>query len=66
MAQGNIDLRQYAKAKSVYLWQIADAVGVSEPTITRRFRREMTPEKKKEIRGIIDRLATEGDHGENG
>ena len=57
MERANKDVRQYAKGKEVFLWQIANALGVSEPTVTRMFRTEMTPEKKAEIRAIIDRVA---------
>lgn len=57
MERANKDVRQYAKGKEVFLWQIANAMGVSEPTVTRMFRTEMTPEKKAEIRAIIDRVA---------
>lgn len=57
MERANKDVRQYAKEKEVFLWQIANAMGVSEPTVTRMFRTEMMPEKKAEIRAIIDRVA---------
>ena len=57
MERANKDVRQYAKEKEVFLWQIANTLGVSEPTVTRMFRTEMTPEKKAEITAIIDRLA---------
>lgn len=53
----NQDIRSYAKAKGVKLWQIADVKGVSEPTITRLLRRELPEAEKAEIIRIIDELA---------
>jgi len=41
------------------LWQIAQALGVSEPTITRKLRNELSPDEKDEFIQIIDRLAAE-------
>lgn len=53
----NKDLRAYAKAKGVYFWQIAKAIGISEPTMTRRMREELAPETKQNYINIIDELA---------
>lgn len=43
----NYDLRTAAKSAGVPLWKIADALRVSEPTMTRKLRREL-PEKEKQ------------------
>ena len=61
----NIDIKQRAVASGVRHWQIAQALGVSDFTFSRMLRNELNKEKKAEIFHIIDRLATEGDHGEN-
>ena len=53
----NLDLRQYAKEKGVYLWQCAEVLGVSEPTMTRKLRREFPEDEKAKLREIIDELA---------
>lgn len=55
----NKDLREYAKLKGVYLWQIASAMGFSEPTMTRKLRAELSPEDKQNYIRIIDKLAKE-------
>ena len=55
----NVDLRNYAHQKGVMLWQIAQALGVSEPTMTRKLRNELSPDEKDEFIQIIDRLAAE-------
>lgn len=52
----NQDIREEARKAGVKLWQIADALGISEPTITRLMRKELTAEKKAEILKIIAQL----------
>lgn len=53
----NTDVRQYAKSRSIYLWQIAEALGISEPTMTRRMRTELPEQDKQTLFQIIDNLA---------
>ncbi|WP_288705544.1 hypothetical protein [uncultured Ruminococcus sp.] len=53
----NQDLRTYAKEKGVCLWQVAQALGISEPTMTRRMRRELSQQDKQAMRDIVDALA---------
>lgn len=55
----NKDLRTYAKEKGVCLWQVAQALGISEPTMTRRMRRELSQQDKHAMRDIVDALAAE-------
>ena len=52
----NQDIREEARKAGVKLWQIADELGISEPTITRLMRKELTAEKKAEILKIIAQL----------
>jgi len=53
----NSELRRFAKAKGVSLWQIAEALNISEPTMTRKLRRELPDDEKAKIRVIITQLA---------
>ena len=53
----NEDIRKAAKTAGVPLWEVADAVGWSEPTMTRRLRHELPPAEKKRLFGIIKQLA---------
>ena len=55
----NIDIRQRAKTAGVYQNQIAEALGVSEYTIIRKLRQELSPEAKAKIFQIIDQIAQE-------
>ena len=53
----NNEIRTKAKEKSVKLWQIADALKISEPTITRKLRHELPEEEKNKILALIDEIA---------
>ena len=53
----NIDIRTMASANGVALWQIADALGISEPTMTRKMRKELNQDHKKQIFEIITILS---------
>ncbi len=55
----NADIRIEAKRAGVFLYAIADKLGVSEPTMTRLLRRELPDEKKAQLKNIIAELAAE-------
>lgn len=57
----NKDLRAYAKGKGVFFWQIAKVMGVSEPTMTRRLRSELSEQDKQEIKRIINELSAKNE-----
>ena len=53
----NMDVRQYAKSNAVFLWQVAQAMGISEPTMSRRLRMELPKQDKQRFFCIIDKIA---------
>ena len=55
----NADVRTAAKNAGVFLYQIAAVMGISEPTITRKLRFELSSEEKKPIFEAINRLEAE-------
>lgn len=55
----NNDIRKYAKEKDVRLWEIADRLRISDPTMTRKLRKELTDREKAFYFDIIDQIATE-------
>lgn len=59
MSKSNAEIRTLAKQSNVFLYEIAERLNVSEPTITRRLRRELPDEEKAKIKGIIAELAAE-------
>ena len=46
MIKKNVDVRKAAKDSGVFLWEIADKLGVSEPTLNRWLRKEMSDSQK--------------------
>ena len=58
--KANQTIREAAKRKGVKHWQIAEHLGISEPTIVRWLRVPLSPERKKAIMEAIEVLAKEG------
>ena len=54
--RANEEIRLAAKDANVCLWQIADALGIADHTFSRKLRKELNEEKKKEILDIINRI----------
>ena len=59
MFKANEDIRTEAKKAKIPLWRIADAMGYSEPTITRKLRKELTPGEKEPFKNAIMRIKEE-------
>lgn len=60
MQSTNIEIRQAAKDNGVNLWQVAEAMKVSDITLSRRMRHELSTEDKKRILSIINEIAAAG------
>ncbi len=57
MKRANNDLRKAARWAKVPFWAIAAELGISEPTMSRRLRQELTEGEKGKIMSIIANLA---------
>lgn len=57
----NKDVRNYAKSKKVFLYQIAELLNVSESTFIKSLRKEQDKETKESLFKIIDMIAKERD-----
>ena len=55
----NLDVRNYAKQKGVYLYEVAEVLGISEPTLMRWLRTNLTDERKAAMIEAIDRVAAQ-------
>ena len=55
----NKEIREKAKTSGVRLWQIAEKLGISEPTMTRKLRHELPEADKQIILALIDELSRE-------
>lgn len=54
----NLDIRAEAKEKGVFLYEIAEKLGISDPTMTRLLRHELPQKKKEDIKEIISEIST--------
>lgn len=55
----NQDIRRTAAGAGVKLWQIADALGIADCSLSRKLRKELPQEEKNRIFGIIQELSAE-------
>ena len=53
----NLEIRTAAKKAGVFLWEVADAYGVTDGNFSRKLRKELPADEKEKILVIIDRLA---------
>lgn len=59
----NRNIRDYAKGKGVFLYEVAKALHISEPTIMRWLRDDLSEDRKAEIISAIDTVAAQ--HAQN-
>ena len=52
----NLKIRKLVSDADLYLWEVADAVGVSPTTITNWLRHTLTPDRERKILAAIDKL----------
>lgn len=55
--KSNQYIREYARVNNVYLWEIADVMEISIPTMTRLMRHVIDPDKTAGIIEIINGIA---------
>lgn len=55
----NKEIRDAARDAGIRLWQIADCIGMNDGNFSRKLRRELPDQEKKEILEIIKTLTAE-------
>ena len=55
----NTDIRSEIKSAGLYLWQIADELGINDGNFSRKLRHELSDEEKERIRMIIVELSAQ-------
>lgn len=55
----NKEIRNLMKQKKVPMWQIADALSVSEMTVSRMFRHKLSEKEENLIKSVIDEIIKE-------
>lgn len=59
----NRDVRSHAIEKGVLLWMVAEALGISDSSFSRKLRRELPEEERECVLAIIDQIAAEREVG---
>lgn len=54
----NVAIRAAAKAANVYLWQIADEIGITDNEFSRRLRHEFPEQEQARIIRIIEEISS--------
>ena len=52
-------IRDELRERKVYQWELAKALGISEATMVRKMRTEMSEEETTELLALIDMIALE-------
>lgn len=55
----NFDVKEAIENAKLYQWQIANALNISEFTLSRRLRNELTSKEKEKIFKAIEKLRKE-------
>ncbi len=59
MRKSSKDIRTYASVHGIWLWRVAERVGLSDYRLSRLMRRELSPDFKAKLFEAIDQLAME-------
>lgn len=55
--KNNIEIKKAAKSKGVFLYEVADALGMVDSGFSRKLRTELSDVEKQNIFRIIDEIA---------
>lgn len=61
----NLEIRRKLKETKVMQWQVADKLGVSEMTLVRKLRYELSEAEKQKIFSVIEEIAVEKNNRKN-
>lgn len=61
----NLDIREVAGKSNIKLWRIAEHLGITDGSFSRKLRKELSKEEKQKIFQIINELATENSNKNN-
>lgn len=55
--QNNVELRIAAKSSGVKLWEVAEAIGISDGMFSRKLRRELPEQERVKLLHIVAEIA---------
>lgn len=50
----NQDIRDDIRKADIFIWEVAEVIGISDVTMSKRLRRELTVKQKSQIREAIE------------
>lgn len=62
--KANKIIRRAATERGVYLWQVAERLKISEPTLFRRLRTELSADEQRDVLHAIEDIAREASKNE--
>lgn len=68
MKQANFDVQQAVVGRGFKLWQLAAVLGISDSSLSRKLRMELSPTEKKRVLAAIDEVVQRfgGESNDNG
>lgn len=54
--KANFDIEIYALENGILKWRIAEKLGITDSSFSRKLRHELSDEDKQKIRDIVDKL----------
>lgn len=54
--QANMDIRRAAASAGFFLWEVAEEIGVTDSTFSRKLRRELPENEKEAVFRAIERM----------
>lgn len=63
--QANLEIRSSAKKVGVKLWEVAEAIGISDGMLSRKLRRELPEAEQRKILCIVEMIAQSKEAEEN-
>lgn len=62
--KANRDIRETVEARGFRLWQLADALGMQDSNLSKKLRRELSPQEKDRYFKVIDTMTAQRNGGE--
>lgn len=53
----NAHIREYARRKGVRIWEVANALNISDSTMAKKLRTELPEDEKEKMFAIINQIA---------
>jgi len=60
----NLKIRDEISKNRIKMWEIAEKMGITDSSLSRKFRRELTEREKNKIRNIITEIKAGESHAE--